>query len=232
MTVQRFIGIKGALALLAGGLLRLPARARRLVAARVPGASWPAGSGPTSCSRATAACARSGSSATCRTSSTSSPSRCAPVSATARALQRVAEALGGPVGEEMLTALRQMELGATRREAFLALRARNDSESLSTFVGAQLQAEELGVPLSEALNDIAQDMRRAAAQDARRRAARAAPRIADRDHADRPGRDDPDPRLDAPRLRHPRLGGPRGWLSGSARAARGARAAGSSRPAR
>ena len=93
------------------------------------------------------------------------------------ALQRVAESLGGPAGEEILTALRQMDLGATRRDAFLALRARNDSDSLSTFVGAQLQAEELGVPLSEALNDIALDMRRAAAQDARRRAARAAPRI-------------------------------------------------------
>ena len=93
------------------------------------------------------------------------------------ALQRVAESLGGPAGEEILTALRSMDLGATRRDAFLALRTRNDSESLSTFVGAQLQAEELGVPLSEALNDIALDMRRSAAQNARRRAARAAPRI-------------------------------------------------------
>ncbi len=93
------------------------------------------------------------------------------------ALQRVAESLGGPGGEEILMALRQMDLGATRRDAFLALRDRNQSESLSTFVGAQLQAEELGVPLSEALNDIALDMRRSAAQNARRKAARAAPRI-------------------------------------------------------
>jgi tight adherence protein C len=93
------------------------------------------------------------------------------------ALQRVAEALGGPAGEEVLVALRQMDLGATRRDAFLAMRDRNSAESLGTFVGAQLQAEELGVPLSEALNDIALDMRRSAAQNARRRAARAAPRI-------------------------------------------------------
>jgi tight adherence protein C len=93
------------------------------------------------------------------------------------ALQRVAEALGGPAGEEILTALRQMDLGATRRDAFLALRDRNQSESLSTFVGAQLQAEELGVPLSDALNDIALDMRRSSGQNARRKAARAAPRI-------------------------------------------------------
>ena len=93
------------------------------------------------------------------------------------ALQRVAESMGGPAGEEILTALRQMDLGATRRQAFLTLRTRNASESLSTFVGAQLQAEELGVPLSEALNDIALDMRRSTAQAARRRAARAAPRV-------------------------------------------------------
>jgi tight adherence protein C len=93
------------------------------------------------------------------------------------ALTRVSEALGGPVGEEMLIALRQMSLGASRRSAFEALRDRNASEQLSSFVAAQLQAEELGVPLSEALNDIAHDMRRSAHQAARRRAARAAPRV-------------------------------------------------------
>ena len=90
------------------------------------------------------------------------------------------DALAGrlePATGAALTALRQMDLGATRRDAFLALRERNESEALSTFIGAQLQAEELGVPLSEALNDIALDMRRSAAQNARRRAARAAPRI-------------------------------------------------------
>ena len=92
-------------------------------------------------------------------------------------LARVSEALGGPVGDEMLVALRQMELGASRRSAFEALRERNASEQLSSFVAAQLQAEELGVPLSEALNDIAADMRRAAHQAARRRAARATPRV-------------------------------------------------------
>jgi tight adherence protein C len=93
------------------------------------------------------------------------------------ALLRVSEALGGPVGDEMLMALRQMDLGANRRDAFLAMSARNDSGSLKSMIAAQLQAEELGVPLSEALNDIAEDMRRAAYQDARRRAARAAPRV-------------------------------------------------------
>jgi tight adherence protein C len=93
------------------------------------------------------------------------------------ALRRVAEALEGPVSEEMLTVLRQMELGQDRRDAFLALRERNKSESLKSFVAAQLQAEELGVPLAEALNDIADDMRRLAYQNARRQAQRAGPRV-------------------------------------------------------
>ena len=73
--------------------------------------------------------------------------------------------------------LRQIELGQDRRDAFLALRERNKSESLKSFVAAQLQAEELGVPLSEALNDIAADMRRMAHQNARRQAQRAGPRV-------------------------------------------------------
>jgi tight adherence protein C len=93
------------------------------------------------------------------------------------ALDRVASSLSGPPAEELARTLRQMELGATRREAFESLRARNSSKTLDNFVAAQLQAEELGVPLADALASIASDTRRTAAQSARRRAQRAAPRI-------------------------------------------------------
>jgi len=176
LTVQRFIGLKGSLALLAGGFFGFLA---------IIGGSWliafvaivTGWFGPD------ILLARSGRLRQERIER-DLPDFLDILAVTVRAglgyrsaLQRVAESLGGPAGEEILTALRQMDLGATRRDAFLALRTRNDSESLSTFVGAQLQAEELGVPLSEALNDIALDMRRSAAQNARRRAARAAPRI-------------------------------------------------------
>jgi tight adherence protein C len=93
------------------------------------------------------------------------------------ALMRVSEALGGPLAEEVMTALRQMDLGLSRRDAFEALRSRNLSESLGVFVTALLQAEELGVPLADALTDLAADMRRTFHQEARRRASRAAPRV-------------------------------------------------------
>jgi tight adherence protein C len=93
------------------------------------------------------------------------------------ALERVAGSLTGPASEEIVATLRQMDLGATRREAFEGLRGRNSSPTLDSFVAAPLQAEELGVPLADALASIAADTRRTAAQTARRRAQRAAPRI-------------------------------------------------------
>jgi tight adherence protein C len=93
------------------------------------------------------------------------------------AMARVAQAVGGPLGEEVETALRQIALGAPRREAFEALRERNPSEPLGMFVSAFLQAEELGVPLADALVDLAKDMRRDSAQRARRRAQNAVPRV-------------------------------------------------------
>lgn len=93
------------------------------------------------------------------------------------ALARVADTMPGPLAEEFQTALRQMELGASRREAFEDLRQRNSSEALGQFVTALLQAEELGSPLAQALNEISVDMRREYAQWARRKAQQINPRI-------------------------------------------------------
>lgn len=92
-------------------------------------------------------------------------------------LTRVAGEMEGPLAEEVVRTLRQMELGASRRAAFEALRDRNDSEPLALFVASLLQAEELGAPLTNVLGDIAMDMRREFEQIARRRAAQATPRV-------------------------------------------------------
>lgn len=94
-----------------------------------------------------------------------------------RALSRVAETFPGPLSEEFGVALNQMDLGTTRRDAFRQLRDRSHSAPLAQLITAILQAEELGAPLSDALVDIAKDMRQNSAQLARRRAARTVPRI-------------------------------------------------------
>lgn len=92
-------------------------------------------------------------------------------------LARVSGRFGGPLAEEITLTLNQILNGATRRQAFHALRQRNESEAMAQFVTAFLQAEELGAPLVETLRQIALDMRRTAAQRGRRRAARVAPRV-------------------------------------------------------
>lgn len=93
------------------------------------------------------------------------------------ALGRVADAFDGPLSEEVRKALQQMMLGEPRREALDQLRRRNRSESLGEFVTALQQAEDLGAPMTDALEAIAGDIRRAYAQTARREAAKVEPRL-------------------------------------------------------
>lgn len=93
------------------------------------------------------------------------------------ALRVVSERFGGPLAEEFALVLNQIANGASVRGAFIQLRERNDSQSLQEFVTAYLQAEELGAPLADTLNQIAMDMRKASAQRMRQKAGRTAPRV-------------------------------------------------------
>ncbi|MET9951047.1 DUF5936 domain-containing protein [Streptomyces sp. NPDC006339] len=93
-----------------------------------------------------------------------------------QALERVAERYEGPWADELRITLRQMDMGVSRREAFDALRRRNDSEQVAQFVTALQQGEELGAPIVDTLIQIADDMRRTDAQNARRKAAKAVPK--------------------------------------------------------
>ncbi|MFF5974144.1 DUF5936 domain-containing protein [Streptomyces sp. NPDC012769] len=93
-----------------------------------------------------------------------------------QALERVAGRYEGPWADELRITLRQMDMGVSRREAFDALRRRNDSEQVAQFVTALQQGEELGAPIVDTLIQIADDMRRTDAQNARRKAAKAVPK--------------------------------------------------------
>ncbi|WP_114559449.1 type II secretion system F family protein [Desertihabitans aurantiacus] len=93
------------------------------------------------------------------------------------ALARVTDRFSGPISDEVRLTLDQLSHGASIRVAFAGMEQRSGSAAMKTFVTAFLQAEELGAPLVETLNQIARDMRRASAQAARRRAAQTAPRV-------------------------------------------------------
>lgn len=94
-----------------------------------------------------------------------------------QAVERVGAFHAGPLAQELTTALREMQLGVPRRDAFIGVRDRAQSENVNTFVTALLQAEELGVPLADALSNISSEVRRQRAQQVRRDAAKAAPRV-------------------------------------------------------
>lgn len=93
-------------------------------------------------------------------------------------LRKVVERTEGPLAVEMQRTLRQMEVGEPRTVAFTNLRKRTESDALEKFVVALVQAEELGAPLVDALDQIALDMRRDTAQRARQQASKASPQIA------------------------------------------------------
>lgn len=93
------------------------------------------------------------------------------------ALELSAGRLGGVLGEEVGVVLRDLALGTPRAAAYRDLTARVGAPEIARTVGALLQAEELGAPLSRALEGQAHALRASRRQDARERAARAAPKI-------------------------------------------------------
>jgi tight adherence protein C len=93
------------------------------------------------------------------------------------ALDLAAGRLEGTLGGEIEHVLRDLSLGTPRAEAYRALVERTGAPELAQTVGALLQAEELGAPLSRALEGQAESLRVARRQAARERASRAAPKI-------------------------------------------------------
>lgn len=83
----------------------------------------------------------------------------------------------GPLGDELRNALGDISLGRPRPSAYADLAARCGVAEVTGAVGALLQAEELGTPLSATLAAQADATREAARRQALERAARAGPRI-------------------------------------------------------
>jgi len=93
------------------------------------------------------------------------------------ALRLAAERLGGTLGAEVAQVLHDLSLGTPRSVAYRQLVDRVGAPEVARTVGALLQAEELGAPLSRALQGQAEALRAGRRQAARERAATAAPKI-------------------------------------------------------
>ena len=86
------------------------------------------------------------------------------------ALAVVADHFRGPLADELLLTLREMELGLPRRDALQNLRRRCDVAELSYVVVALLQADALGMPVARVLRTQATEMRNRRRQWAREKA--------------------------------------------------------------
>ncbi|GAA4375678.1 type II secretion system F family protein [Agromyces bauzanensis] len=65
----------------------------------------------------------------------------------------------GPLAEEMIRTLQDMSIGRTRRDAYLEMERRTNSESLRRFVRAITQADAYGVAIADVLRVQASELR-------------------------------------------------------------------------
>ncbi len=75
------------------------------------------------------------------------------------ALGKVVEKLKGPLSDEFRRALAEIRMGKARRDALRDLSGRCDVPALSTFIGAIIQAEQLGVSISKVLQVQSEQLR-------------------------------------------------------------------------
>ncbi|WP_196880631.1 type II secretion system F family protein [Arthrobacter sp. CAN_A214] len=75
------------------------------------------------------------------------------------AMQRAGENGKGPLAEELVRTLQDMQVGRSRREAYLALAERSSVPELRSFVKAIVQADAYGIALSGVLRTQAKVMR-------------------------------------------------------------------------
>lgn len=93
------------------------------------------------------------------------------------ALQKVVEKSEGPLAEEFTTALNEIKMGKPRREALKDMAARVGVDDVSTFVGAIVQADSLGVSITNVLRVQAEQVREKRKQRAEEKAQKAPVKI-------------------------------------------------------
>jgi tight adherence protein C len=86
------------------------------------------------------------------------------------AMARVAKSGSGPLAEELARTLQDMQVGRTRKQAYLAMADRTVVPDLRRFVRAVIQADVYGVPVAGVLRQQAAEMRLKRRQYAEKRA--------------------------------------------------------------
>lgn len=94
------------------------------------------------------------------------------------ALSKVIEKMEGPFIDELSTVFNQMQMGVPRNEAMNALSECTDIQELKTFVSAIVQANTLGIPITNVMSVQAKQLRDARRETAREKGNKAATKMA------------------------------------------------------
>jgi tight adherence protein C len=89
------------------------------------------------------------------------------------ALAKVVEKVPGPLSDEFKRALAEVRVGKARREALRDIVPRTEVPALTNFIGAIVQAEQLGVPIAKVLQIQSEQLRIERRQHAEELAAKA-----------------------------------------------------------
>jgi tight adherence protein C len=89
------------------------------------------------------------------------------------ALAKVIEKVSGPLSDEFRRSLAEVRVGKVRRDALRDIIPRTDVPALSNFIGAIVQAEQLGVPIAKVLQVQSEQLRIERRQRAEEMAAKA-----------------------------------------------------------
>lgn len=89
------------------------------------------------------------------------------------ALATVVEKMYGPLIDEFRQAMAEVRMGRSRRDALRDVASRADDQSITNFIGAIVQAEQLGVPIAKVLQIQSQQLRIVRRQRAEEAAAKA-----------------------------------------------------------
>ena len=89
------------------------------------------------------------------------------------ALSKVVEKVPGPLSDEFRRVLAEVRVGRVRREALRDVVGRTDVQALTNFIGAIIQAEQLGVPIAKVLQIQSEQLRIERRQRAEEMAAKA-----------------------------------------------------------
>ncbi len=89
------------------------------------------------------------------------------------ALAKVVEKVHGPLSDEFRRALAEIRVGKVRRDALRDIVSRTEVPALSNFIGAIVQAEQLGVPIAKVLQIQSEQLRIERRQRAEEQAAKA-----------------------------------------------------------